>query len=130
MKLSHTLGGCDNMLHGREFPMNSVILELDNGTELVCRDFQHPRKKPLELFCYIPAEKKWVKTIAKNKYTEMMWDYYKAHKLAPKHVKVNLPNPMWDQKKLKDKNGKPKKLPHNVWWAMKHPYQGGKVSPR
>lgn len=40
MQLSHTLGGCCNTVHGREFPMNTIILRLDNGTELVCTNFR------------------------------------------------------------------------------------------
>ena len=133
MKLSRTLGGCDNMIHGRAFPMNSVILQLDNGKELVCCDFHHPRSEPLELFCYLPDEKEWVKTYAKNKYTEIMWDYYrkfsrkqkKSHsnymKSSIKHVKSS---------SKKEKGTRPVKIPSSVSWAMTHPLQGGRVSPR
>lgn len=84
MNLSHTLGGCANIVHGKEFPMNSVILKLDNGIELVCASFQQSRKKPIIIFVYLPNEKKWKKVCTKNAYTEMMWDYYKKNKTQEK----------------------------------------------
>lgn len=126
MRLSHTLGGCDNMVHGREFPMNSVIMKLDNGTELVCYNFYQSSEEPLELFCYIFKEKKWVKTYARNKYTEMMWEYYRKNirKKKTHHKK-------WiKSKKKKIKGIKPVKVPNSVSWSMAHPFQGGRVSPR
>lgn len=77
MRITRTLGGSTNIIHGREFSSNSVVLQLNNDTELVCQDFRHSRKQKLELFCYISTENKWVKIYAKNGYTELMWDYYR-----------------------------------------------------
>lgn len=79
MKLSRTLGGSCNTVHGKEFPMNSIIFTSDNGTQLVCSDFRQSRKQELRLYVWLPAEKKWVITHAKNEYTEMIWDYYRKY---------------------------------------------------
>ena len=35
MNIYHTLGG-QYLIHGREFPINTVVLILDNGVELFC----------------------------------------------------------------------------------------------
>lgn len=126
MRLHHTLGGCGNILHGREFPKDSVILQLDNGMELVCCNFRHSRKEPLELFVWIPSKKKWVKTYEKNEYTEMMWGHYRKLKRKQtthhqKHIK---------SRNKKTKGTKPVKIPSSVSWAISHPLQGGGVSPR
>lgn len=126
MKITHTLGGSDNTVHGRNFPKDSIIMQLDNGLELVCCDFHHSRENPLELFCYILAEKKWIKTYAKNEYTEMMWDYYrkisrKNKTRGKKHRKSSI---------KKSKGTRVRKIPNSVSWAAAHPYQGGGVSPR
>ena len=75
MKLSRTLGGCCNTVYGKEFPMNSIVLYLDNGTVLVCTNFKQSRKKPLQVYCY--TEKKWITTFLKGNYKEIMWDYYR-----------------------------------------------------
>ena len=77
MQLSRTLGGCNNTVHGKEFPMNSVILHLDNGTDLVCTNFRQSRKDPLQVYCYIPMEKKWVITLLRDDYKEIMWNYHR-----------------------------------------------------
>ena len=88
MQLSRTLGGCYNTVHGREFPMNAIILRLDNGTELVCTNFRQSHQKPLQVYCYMPTEKKWVITILKGDYKEIIWDYYRKHQRKNKS-KVN-----------------------------------------
>lgn len=76
MKLSQVLGGCCNAVHGKEFPMNSIVMDLENVT-FVCTDFRQSRKKPLQVYCYILAEKKWVITFLKGNYKNIMCDYYR-----------------------------------------------------
>lgn len=73
------------ILHEKEFPMGSIILTLDNKTQIVCNKFNHSRTKKLELHVWLPIERKWVITYAKNRYTEIMWDYY--HKTQDKRNK-------------------------------------------
>ena len=67
------------VIKGKEIPMNSIVLRLDNKSILVCSKFNHSRKQNLELLVWLPAQKKWVRTYAKNEYTEIMWDYYRKH---------------------------------------------------
>lgn len=105
MKITRVLGGSCNLIHGREFPMNSVVLQLDNGTELLCTNFRHSRKAELELFCYIPTEKKWVKTYAKNKYTELMWDYHRKRERESKKRNGNYSQMMKHSRKRKKSGG-------------------------
>lgn len=80
MQLSRTFGGCTNLIHGREFPTNTIILRLDNGIELVCTNFRQSRKKPLRVYCYIQTEKRWAITFLKGSKKEIMWDYYRKNK--------------------------------------------------
>lgn len=75
MKLSRTLGGCCNTVNGKEFPMNSIVLHLDNGIDFVCTNFHQSRKKPLQVYCYI--KEKWVITFLKGNYKDIIWDYYR-----------------------------------------------------
>jgi hypothetical protein len=84
MQLSRTLGGCTNTIHNREFPTNSIILTLDNKVELVCHKFNRSRKNKLEVYMWIPLEKKWVITYMKNKYTDIMCDYYRVNQKKKK----------------------------------------------
>ena len=70
------------VIKGKEMPMNSIVLRLDNKAILVCSKFNHSRKQNLELLVWLPAQNKWVRTYAKNEYTEIMWDYYRKHKHA------------------------------------------------
>ena len=103
MKLSRTLGGCCNTVHGKEFPMNSVILHIDNGTDFVCTNFKQSRKKPLQVYCYI--EKKWVITFLKGNYKEIMWDYYRKCERKYKIRKGNYANMMKHNRKHKSGGG-------------------------
>lgn len=73
------------LIHNKEFRMGSIILQLDNQIMLVCNNFNHSRKHDLELSVWLPTEKKWVRTYAKNRYTEMMWDYYRKHRGKRNH---------------------------------------------
>lgn len=89
MQLSHTLGGCTNFINDKYFPTNAIVLTLDNGMQLVCHKFNHSHKYKLELMVWMPLEKKWVKTYDRNKYTKMMWDYYKKIKPKKKYAHIN-----------------------------------------
>ena len=73
------------VIKGKEMPMNSIVLRLDNKAILVCSKFNHSRKQNLELLVWLPAQNKWVRTYAKNEYTEMMWDYYRKHQQKRNH---------------------------------------------
>ena len=65
------------VLHNKTFHMGDIILQLDNKVIFVCNKFNHSRKQKLELLVWLPSKNKWVRTYAKNKYTEAMWDYYR-----------------------------------------------------
>jgi len=67
------------VLHNKTFHMGDIILQLDNKVIFVCNKFNHSRKQKLELLVWLPSKNKWVRTYAKNKYTEAMWDYYRKH---------------------------------------------------
>ena len=77
MKICKTLVA--EMVHNEEFPMGSIVLELNNNIVLICHDFNHSRKQKVQISVWLPIEKKWVCTYLKNKYTEIMWDYFHAH---------------------------------------------------
>lgn len=67
--------------------MGSIVLTLDNKMQIVCNDFNHSRKEKLRLLIWIPSENKWFKMYAKNKYTEIIWDYHRKHqKKRNKHI--------------------------------------------
>lgn len=68
------------IIHNREFRSGNVILKLDNGVILATSDFAHKRTQKIELMCYLPSQKKWVKTYDKNALTELMWNCYRKHK--------------------------------------------------
>ena len=61
---------------GSAFSMNSVVLTLDNGTRLVCSDFNRSRTKKIEIYVHLPKQG-WVRTYEKNQLTEIMWAYYR-----------------------------------------------------
>ena len=72
-------------IKGKEMPMSSIVLRLDNKIILVCSKFNHSRKQNLELLVWLPAQNKWVRTYTKNKYTEIMWNYYRKHQQKRNH---------------------------------------------
>ena len=61
-------------LHGKQFPVGTVILRLDNKTELAISDF-HFQNGKLEVFCYKPSGK-WKCFLLRNDYTKIMYGYY------------------------------------------------------
>lgn len=93
------------LIHNKEFRMGSIILQLDNKMILVCNKFNHSRKYDLELIVWLPIEKKWVRTYAKNKYTEIMWDYYRKHQQKRKKKHINYEKMMEHDRKHKGGGG-------------------------
>lgn len=94
-------------INNREFHMNSIVLTLDNKMILVCNDFNHSRKGKVKLTVWLPDEKKWVYTYAKNEYTEIMWDYFHAHtnNRTRKPYKANYENMMRHDRRHKGGGG-------------------------
>lgn len=60
--------------HGKELPVNTIILHLDNGTEITCQNFRYINGK-LEIFVYKPFGK-WKRELTRNKYTKIMYEYF------------------------------------------------------
>lgn len=90
------------VLHNKEFAMNSIILELDNKCMLVSSDFCHKRKYALKVYVWLPNEKKWVYTYVKNELTEKMWDYYRqTQKHNKKRYNGNYANMMKHSRRKK-----------------------------
>ena len=61
-------------LHGKQFSVGTVILRLDNKTELAISDF-HFQNGKLEVFYYKPFGK-WERTFLRNEHTKIMYDYH------------------------------------------------------
>ena len=61
-------------LHGKQFPVGTVILRLDNKTEFAISDF-HFQNGKLEVFYYKPFGK-WKRTFLRNEHTKIMYDYH------------------------------------------------------
>lgn len=93
------------ILHNKEFRMGSIILQLDNKMILVCNKFNHSRKYNLELTIWLPTENKWVRTYAKNEYTEMMWNYYRKHQQKRNHDFRKYENMMKHERRHKGGGG-------------------------
>jgi hypothetical protein len=127
VRIYQTLGG-GYLIHGREFPMGTVVLQLDNGVELYCSNFNTPRKYDLQVLVYIPHEKKWLRCMMKNEYTEQMWQYYRK---CSRKKRSHYNSKKKHQSNNKKVNGSKRvKVPDSVRWAMQHPFQGGGCSPR
>lgn len=93
------------VIKGKEIPMNSIVLRLDNKMILVCSKFNHSRKQNLELLIWLPTENKWMRAYAKNEYTEMMWDYYRKHQQKRKNKHINYEEMMKHDRKHKSGGG-------------------------
>lgn len=142
MKITHVIMQRE-VIHDREFLMNSVIVYLDNKNVLVCSKFPYNRKYKVELLVWLNDKHKWVKTFEKNQYTELMWKYRKQlnrkkKKLRSKFKRANynqLMKPGLERKSSKKlyvraNACQPKKIPSTVQWAAKHPFNGGGFSPK
>lgn len=105
MKLSHVLGGCCNMVYDKEFPINSVILRLENGTTFVCTSFRQSRKIPLRVYCYMPLQQKWKITFLDQKLKHAMWDYHRQHERKRNKNKANYVQFMKHDRKHKHGSG-------------------------
>lgn len=103
MILTHVLGGCCNMVHNREFPMNSVVLQLENGTEYICTNFKQSRKKPLQVYCYISG--KWTIRVINGKLKHIMWDYHRDCSRKYRKCKANYNQLMRHDRKKKNGSG-------------------------
>lgn len=126
IRIYHTLGG-QYLIHGKEFPMGTVVLQTDNGIEIFCRNFNSARGRKLPVIVYNPIKKKWGWCMMENEYTEFMWDYYRRNK-----KKIN-PRAKYKKRYTHKENKhdtRPVTIPKSVRRAMQHPYQGGSVSPR
>lgn len=92
-------------IHEKRFPANTIVLTLDNKTKLLCWKFNHSRKQKLELYVWLPIEKKWVITYARNRYTEIIWDYYREHQKKKDSKHINYANMMKHDRKHKSGGG-------------------------
>lgn len=128
MKIYHTYGG-QYPIKGKEFQMGTVVLELDNGTIICSSNFNVPRTQEIVVHIYLPDKKVWKKGCMKNKYTEMLWTYYRNNKKKLKSKPLYKKSHVKKSKK-NNKGTRPVKIPDSVRWSMTHPLQGGGVSPR
>lgn len=103
MEVRYTLSR--ETIHKLPFPMGAVVLTADNGTQIVCADFHHSRKRKVELFVWNPSEKKWVKTYAKNELTETMWDYHRKVQRKHRNTSINYERLMAHERKRKHSSG-------------------------
>jgi hypothetical protein len=83
--------------------MESVILYLNNGFILVGEDFTQKYGRKMEIFVYIPAEKRWVRTYAWDRYTEAMWQLHNRH--TRRNGKTNFEQMMMHDRRHKKGGG-------------------------
>lgn len=77
MKIRRTLG--NELYHGKQFPIDTIILRSENGVEIFCSDFRM-RKGKITVLIHIPGRKKFLKTEMHNEYTKAMYDYTQQFK--------------------------------------------------
>lgn len=131
MKIYHILGDERYFVHGRNFPKYTVVLVLNNGTELYCDNFRYTKDGKMEILCYIPVSQKWGKFYAKNQYTDIIEKYRKEHPEKRKHRHSGYRVHRNKNKSCsRDKNRKAHKIPSSIMWAAQHPFQGGGFTPR
>lgn len=66
----------NTVYHGKSFPMNTVILRMETGTEMYCSDF---RSDNPVIYVYSISEKKWYAIKGKNNFYFEMHKYHNAH---------------------------------------------------
>ena len=71
MQIRRTLG--NELYHGKQFPINTIILRSENGVEIFCSDFRM-RKGKITVLIHIPGRKKFLKTEMCNEYTQQFKD--------------------------------------------------------
>lgn len=81
------------------------------------------------MFIFISLIKNMGKRLYENKYTEMIWDYYRRNKKKLTSKPLYKKKPV-EKSKKNNKGMSPVKIPDSVRWSMTHPLQGGGVSPR
>ena len=70
--------------HGKHFPIGTIILYLNNKTELAISNF-HFQNGKLEVFYHEPFGK-WKRDFLRNDYTKIMYDYYCKGKQKSCHI--------------------------------------------
>lgn len=100
MKISHTLGGSCSTVCGRKFPMNSVVIDLEDGRKLVCTTFLS-YKNPLQAYYY--ASGKWYVHILDKRMKDIMWTYYRKN--IRQHHSKNYSKLMKHERKRKNGGG-------------------------
>lgn len=62
-------------IHKLEFPMDSIVLSAQNGTQIVAMPFAFRKHNRGRLKIYVWDGCKWILTTAQNQYTDLMWNY-------------------------------------------------------
>lgn len=102
MKIRRTLG--NELCHGKQFPINTIILRNENGVEIFCSNFKI-RKGKITVLIHIPGRKKFLKAEMRNEYTKAMYDY--AQQFKDKSKPLNYRQMMsHDRKKKSGGSGK------------------------
>lgn len=70
IRIYHTLG-VQYLIHGKEFPKGTVVLQTDNGIELFCTKFNTARSRKILVIIYNLIKKKWTRCMMKNKYVRL-----------------------------------------------------------
>ena len=70
--------------YGKHFPVGTIILHLNNKTELAISNF-HFQNGKLEVFYHEPFGK-WKRDFLRNDYTKIMYDYYCKWKQKSRHI--------------------------------------------
>lgn len=64
MNIYHDYGG-EYPIHGKVFPIGTVVLELDTGMIICCNEFNVSRSEKLSVYVYLPAKKMGKKFVEK-----------------------------------------------------------------
>ena len=72
MQIRRTLG--NEVCYRKQFPMNTVVLRSENGSEIFCSNFRKV-KGNVTVYIHIPGEQKLYKMEMCNEYTEAMYKY-------------------------------------------------------
>lgn len=77
MQIRRSLG--NELMLGKQLPINTIILRSENGVEIFCSDFKM-RKGKITVLIHIPGKKKFLKAEMCNEYTKAMHDYAQQFK--------------------------------------------------
>lgn len=90
------------VIKGKTFPLNTVMITLNTGVIITSTDFHHKRTKPLLCNCYLPKTNQWIICYVKNEFTEAMWNFYRQTTHNPnKKYKGNYERMMRHSRKKK-----------------------------